>query len=137
MGLVLAASCTAELGSCQRSSSTDVLPLSAEQLQLWLGLPGQPSLRLEPVAEILASTGEGGNYGDIVRVHMALDGAPLPSIIAKRIRPKEGLEVGDMLKLTEHTRFMQGFQIEAAAYKNLSEELLAVDLAVPRTFAGG
>ena len=57
-----------------------------------------------------------------------------------------------MLKLTEHTRFMQGFQIEArvcapglpfaaaqrkaAAYKNLSEELLAVDLAVPRTFAG-
>lgn len=42
-----------------------------------------------------------------------------------------------MLKLTEHTRFMQGFQIEAAAYKNLSEELLAVDLAVPRTFAGG
>ncbi|CAE7226551.1 pkn1 [Symbiodinium sp. CCMP2592] len=132
MGLVLAASCTAELGSCQRSSSPDLSTLSAEQLQFWLGLPGQPSLFLEPVAEILASTGEGGNYGDIVRVHMALDHAPLPSIIAKQIRPKAGLEVGDMLTLTEHSRFMQGFHVEAAAYKNLSKELLAADLAVPR-----
>lgn len=131
MGLVLAASCTAELGSCQRLSP-DLLTLSTEQLQLWLGLPGQPSLFLEPVAEILASTGEGGNYGDIVRVHMALDHAPLPSIIAKQIRPKAGLEVGEMLTLTEHSRFMQGFHVEAAAYKNLSEELLAADLAVPR-----
>eukprot|EP00439_Symbiodinium_sp_Y106_P066332 s2250_g10.t2 len=121
----------AELGSCQRLSP-DLLTLSTEQLQLWLGLPGQPSLFLEPVAEILASTGEGGNYGDIVRVHMALDHAPLPSIIAKQIRPKAGLEVGEMLTLTEHSRFMQGFHVEAAAYKNLSEELLAADLAVPR-----
>ncbi|CAL1129069.1 unnamed protein product [Cladocopium goreaui] len=91
-----------------------------------------PIARREPLAEILASTGEGGNYGELVRLHLEEPWQGTKEVIAKQIRPTIS-EVGmSELRLTEHRRFLRGFQVEAAAYENLSAELLAANLTVPR-----
>lgn len=80
----------------------------------------------EPVAEILSSTGEAGHYGHIVRLH--LDGQ---EVLAKEVRPLELGAVAQQRQL-EHERFLQGFQVEAAFYRNLSDELRHANLMVPR-----
>ena len=65
-----------------------------------------------------------------MRLH--LDGQ---QIISKEVRPTE-LEFVSEERRLEHERFLRGFQVEALAYENLSEELLEANLVVPRGPAG-
>lgn len=92
------------------------------------------------IAPILASIGE-GNYGEITRLHVKFDmvvrgdDTPLTplDIVVKRFSPKPAERVGGGLRnLTEHARFLQGFPIEARAYKSIVPVLNAAGLAAPR-----
>ncbi|CAK9070003.1 unnamed protein product [Durusdinium trenchii] len=60
-----------------------------------------------------------------------MEGQRPNEIIAKQIRPTVSEDNMSEMRLAEHRRFLKGFEVEAAAYANLSAELLAAELAVP------
>ncbi|CAJ1355606.1 unnamed protein product [Effrenium voratum] len=96
-----------------------------------LALGAGAFLRRTPVAEILSSTGLSG-YGEIVRLHLASEDAELEQIIAKEININVSEADMNETRLAEHRRFVKGFRVEAAAYRNLSAELQSAGLAAPR-----
>ncbi|CAJ1434060.1 unnamed protein product [Effrenium voratum] len=109
---------------CGSSSSESTAPGA-------LALGAGAFLRRTPVAEILSSTGLSG-YGEIVRLHLASEDAELEQIIAKEININVSEADMNETRLAEHRRFVKGFRVEAAAYRNLSAELQSAGLAAPR-----
>jgi len=116
----------------QASVSKTVYELGLERLAQLVGRK-PTSWQEEQLAPILASIGEGGDYGEITRLRLDFAKGDRIDLIVKRVIPKPAKKVGlGIRNNTEHRRFLQGFLVEGAFYTAFFDKLAASNLVVPR-----